>query len=639
MSLLRGACLLLCLLWCVAAAAAPPLEAYGRLPVFQRLSLSPDGQHLAYEASIDQGRYIVVQSLGKQDEFKPIATHDHKVIALMWAGNDRLLIVLSPTVKLMLEGELGGWWQRQAVQSYDLKTGQLSSPMKWAGLHEQFISGLPIVRYVNGKPLVHVWSYYQMQRALFHVDLDKQKTTYLHKVDDDERQHLFDVNGELVVRERYQQRGQRWSIDFRRNGRWQEIQALTAEQDIPGLVNWTADGNSVLIHMTEGGQYTYKRITFADGRWAPALPDELDAEEFVNDPHRDRPIGIHNEADASDYRYFDDGLQLLWNKLGKVFPGEQIEPVAWSIDRRRSIVKVFGGKSGSAYFLIDAVANSARFIGNEYGEIGARDVAPVSVIRYAAADGLEIPAYLTLPIAREPRKLPLVVLPHGGPAARDSLGFDWWAQALASRGYAVLQPNFRGSDGYGRKFLEAGFGQWGRKMQTDLSDGVQHLAEQGIVDPARVCIVGASYGGYAALAGVTLQKGIYRCAVSVAGVADLRTFIEAGRGEARNIDENLSTRFWTRFFGFSKADDTRLAELSPLRHAAEADAPVLLIHGADDIVVLYEQTRQMSERLAYYQKPYELVKLADEDHNLARAKTRLQMLQSTVKFLEQYNPP
>ena len=145
-------------------------------------------------------------------------------------------------------------------------------------------------------------------------------------------------------------------------------------------------------------------------------------------------------------------------------------------------------------------------------------VSKVESVKYKAADGLEITGYLTLPNGREAKGLPLIVFPHGGPASRDTLGFDWWAQAMASRGYAVLQVNFRGSDGLGWEFTKAGFGEWGRKMQTDLSDGVRNLTSQGVVDPKRVCIVGGSYGGYAALAGATLQKDVYRCAVSFGGV-------------------------------------------------------------------------------------------------------------------------
>src|SRR5262249_22277991 len=146
-------------------------------------------------------------------------------------------------------------------------------------------------------------------------------------------------------------------------------------------------------------------------------------------------------------------------------------------------------------------------------------------ITYEAADGMKIPAYLTLPAGRPASKLPLVVLPHGGPASRDTADFDWWAQAIAAQGYAVLKPNYRGST-IRQEVLSCGYGQWGRKMQTDLSDGVRYLAKQGVIDPARVCIVGASYGGYAALAGVTIDPGVYRCAVSVAGLSDLKLMLK-----------------------------------------------------------------------------------------------------------------
>src|SRR6202000_1163994 len=141
------------------------------------------------------------------------------------------------------------------------------------------------------------------------------------------------------------------------------------------------------------------------------------------------------------------------------------------------------------------------------------------------------------------------------PAARDLAEFDWWAQALADQGYLVLQPNYRGSD-IEQKFMESGFGEWGRKMQTDLSDGVRYLVKQGMVDPARVCIVGASYGGYAALAGVTLDKGVYRCAVSVAGISDLKHMLQDVNAYA-----DRDRRYWNRFMGVSGPSDPLLQQL------------------------------------------------------------------------------
>ena len=237
-----------------------------------------------------------------------------------------------------------------------------------------------------------------------------------------------------------------------------------------------------------------------------------------------------------------------------------------------------------------------------------------------------------------PQGLPLIVLAHGGPAARDVLGFDWWAQAIASRGYAVLQPNFRGSTGYGRDFLEAGYGEWVRKMQPDLSDGVRWLAGQGVIDPARVCIVGASYGGYAALAGPTLDRGVYRCAVSVNGVSDLRRMVDR-EARMRAEDENAAVRYWNRFMGAERLGDRSLDERSPFRLAEQADAPILLIHGRDDTVVPVEQSRLMAQALRRAGKPVELVELDGEEHWLSRSSTRLQMLTALMAFLLEHNPP
>jgi dipeptidyl aminopeptidase/acylaminoacyl peptidase len=257
-------------------------------------------------------------------------------------------------------------------------------------------------------------------------------------------------------------------------------------------------------------------------------------------------------------------------------------------------------------------------------------------ITYEAADGLKIPAYLTLPAGRPATKLPLIVFPHGGPAARDTTEFDWWAQAMAAQGYAVLKPNYRGST-TDLEFQQAGFGQWGRKMQTDLSDGVRYLGKEGIIDPARVCIVGGSYGGYAALAGVTLDPGVYRCAVSVAGLSDLKrmlTWEKEGEGHG-----HVGSRYWDRYMGVTGPSDPALDAISPIKHIDNVNVPVLLIHGKDDTVVPYEQSEVMLKALTKAGKKVELVTMKKEDHWLSRGETRLLMLQSLITFLKVNNPP
>lgn len=297
-----------------------------------------------------------------------------------------------------------------------------------------------------------------------------------------------------------------------------------------------------------------------------------------------------------------------------------------------------GNNDSGTYHLIDLVQGTHQEVGHAYRAIADDQVAPVTPISYRAQDGLEIHGYLTTPRGREARDLPLVVLVHGGPEARDTPGFDWWSQALASRGYAVLQANYRGSSGYGEAFTEAGHGEWGRKMQTDLSDGVRWLVDRGTVDPRRVCIVGASYGGYAAMAGPTLDPGVYRCAAAVSGVSDLRRMIlNQGGGDVRNT--NSAVRYWNRFMGGTGADDRSLDAYSPAQQANQADAPMLLLHGRDDSVVPLEQSQMMADALQRAGKPYELIVLDGEDHWLSRGHTRGRMLAEIVRFLEAQNPP
>ena len=270
-------------------------------------------------------------------------------------------------------------------------------------------------------------------------------------------------------------------------------------------------------------------------------------------------------------------------------------------------------------------------IGFERPKIGTH-VGPISTINYTAQDGTDIEAILTLPPDREAKNLPLIMLPHGGPHSHNIATFDWWAQAFASRGYAVLQPNFRGSTNRDAAFEHAGYGEWGRKMQTDLSDGIAHLAQSGMVDPKRACIVGASYGGYAALAGVTVQNGVYRCAVAVAGVSDLRMMYEREmneRGRGRLLKKNLREEL---------GDLDRVGDVSPRRLADKADAPILLIHGRDDTVVDFKQSTVMADALKDAGKPFEMIELVGEDHHLSNGKTRQQMLQSAVAFVQRHNP-
>lgn len=263
--------------------------------------------------------------------------------------------------------------------------------------------------------------------------------------------------------------------------------------------------------------------------------------------------------------------------------------------------------------------------------LSADDMNPMLPVTYTSRDGLKIEAYLTLPhhlTLDNARQLPVVVNPHGGPWARDCWGYSSEVQFLANRGYAVFQMNFRGSTGYGRKFLEASYKQWGLRMQDDISDGVKWLIDQGIADPARVAIYGGSYGGYAVLAGLTLTPQLYACGVDYVGVSNLFTFMKTIPPYWRPLLEMMYERV-----GNPETDKEQLAATSPALHADKIIAPLFIAQGANDPRVNKAESDQMVEALRKRGVEVEYMVKDDEGHGFANQENRFDFYRAMEQFL------
>lgn len=617
-------------------AAAAPLEAYGRLPAIETAVISPDGGALALVVTNGERRKIAIRDLAS-GVTQVLDSGDAKVRDLEWAGSGHLLILTSlagtENNLSIRRGEYG------RAYDYDLSTRKMRPLMGDTDLVVNALFDRPQGRTVDGKELAFVGGLTQAANgtrvALYHVVLDAGFTRLDNEGFPDTYAWLVGPDGQPLAEAEYTTLTGRWALKVLRKGSWVTAKVLDDPEEIPVLAGLGRDGRSALVKSLDDGVWTYREVSTETAAWGPAVADGPGVQAIL-EPGSARLIGFSNLAGGvRKAELFDARDQAIWKAVAAAYPGDRVELVSWSADRRRLVARVDSPATGPAYALVDLAAKASTWIGDAYPELKAADIAPARAIAFAARDGLALTGLVTLPAGRAAEKLPLVVLPHPGPAAHDEPGFDWWAQALASRGYAVLQVNYRGSDGLGRDLLKAGYGEWGRKMQSDLADGVAELARQGLVDPGRVCIVGQDYGGYAALAGMTLEPGRYRCATSLGGVADPGRLIAWLRKERGGS----SLRRWTRYLGAEDKDAPALKAISPAAHAAAASGPILLIHGEDDVVVPHAQSELMAEALRAAGKPVELVTLPDEDHWLTNGATRRQALAAVSAFLEKNNPP
>jgi dipeptidyl aminopeptidase/acylaminoacyl peptidase len=360
------------------------------------------------------------------------------------------------------------------------------------------------------------------------------------------------------------------------------------------------------------------RVDFGDATFSD-VTDELVSTSYNDERNR---IYWKDKAWEADYK-------AIQSKL----PGKEITVTSTTNDEKLWMIVASGDKEPGERYLFDRNTKDLKFQYKSFDKLPRESLAPKTSISYASTDGLMVPAYLTLPVGVTAKNLPLVVYPHGGPWARDSWGYDPITQFLANRGYAVLQPNFRGSTGYGKKFLNAGNNEWGQKMQDDLTNGVKYLVAQGTVDPKRVGIMGGSYGGYATLAGLAFTPDVYAAGVSIVGPSNLITLLNS----IPPYWESIRTIFYERM-GTPKtaAGLAQLTRQSPLTSAAKIKAPLLVVQGANDPRVNKAESEQIVIALRDRGFPVEYLLAPDEGHGFARPINNLVLFTSAEKFLAKH---
>ncbi len=473
-------------------------------------------------------------------------------------------------------------------------------------------------------------------------DLDRQ----VNYVDD----WFFDDAGKPTVRALYDYLEATFRIEMLKDGKWSPILKRKidpkAHTFAPFLAGRGRDGISLLlIDATDGpdGQrrFRYHELS-ADGTMSEALDEDATRDRPIFDPETRALAGFEHDGELTTYTFFDEGLAEYYKHAVNTAPGQAVRIVATARDPGQMIVFEQGGEDPGSWHYFDFTTGKRVDIGSQHPAVPADWVASQRPITYKAADGLAITAQLTLPPQGKAKDRALVVLPHDGPLGHDGRGFDWLAQALASRGYVVLQPNYRGSDGGGAALTEVGYGQWSGRMLSDMADGVAYLAGQGIVDKKRVCIAGQGYGGYAALKGAEV-KGQYRCAIAINGISDPNDYLDdaAGAAVADEIAPLKADIGQDRGFRADPNSPSLIRRyFGSQTPAAVTDAavPVLLVHGGGDRTVSPGQSRALRDRLQSAGKAVVHTELDGCGHDLATETCRLETAQAVVDFLKAHNP-
>jgi len=613
-------------------AAPPPPSAFVEKSSFSNPILSPDGTRIVARV-VDKLCILTVAALEKGCTRRMQIGEDSD-ISVHWVGNKELLLHRSGTFAFTNTGfqwSLGGFW----LISADTGTERTLLPKG-----ERFDPAEVLWTSPDGTNMLVSGTKGSSGPKVMRLDLATNQLTEVEPSHAGVSRWFADANGTVRAGVSHDHNTMRL---FYRNGPGQPLLPAkvapkpdTAKETmIEDIVFDLASGKTLIVTNETTGRFGVYDYDLGGSHVGKAVFEhpKVDVDGLVYQGETAAVAGVAYEEDRPHIKWLSPEDDRLQATIDKALPNTVNIIKSRSNDGNLVVIATSGPTSPGMYYLFDRKARRIDGLTEAFEGRAKLPLSPVQMITYPARDGLEIPAYLTLPKGREAKGLPLVLFVHGGPFARDHWGYDPFVQFMASRGYVVLQPQFRGSTGFGRDFAEKGYGQWGRAMQDDLLDGIDALAKRGIVDPARVCIVGASYGGYAAMWAAARDRGRYRCAVSLAGVSDVGAMLKYDTGMFS------SPRYWRRWkervAGLSAAD---LDAVSPLKRESWIDTPILIAHGEDDTNVPPWQSHRLVAVLEHRKANVQSVFYKGEQHGLSDPTHLSDFLGKLETFLAKYNP-
>jgi dipeptidyl aminopeptidase/acylaminoacyl peptidase len=628
------------------AAAKPPAEAYSEMADIRSAAISPDGKHVAFLQRFEDLDYVLVYNF-ETGKTTPLANADGvRARYVTFAGNDYVIAVASNMARHVY---FRGKWESSAAFAINLKTKKMVQLLSktdgiWPaqGGLGQMIGVAPDGDYAYMPVYVgEAGRSAEPTRDVLKVNLETGRGTKIigMKGRSSTKGWLVDRNGAPLVREDFNDKTEGHEIFIREPGGWRRLRDEPKDSAQTSVYGISLDGKSIIATLDDGAEsLALYAISTADGSISGPVfqKDGMDAESLVIDANR-IVYGVQYSGMTPTYQMFDPQLDRHIRAAQLVFPKSSVSITSWTSDWSKVLLFVEGGDIAGQYYVFDRTAMGMDLVASARPAFRPEDIGEVMTIAYKSRDGLTIPSVITWPTgvpADQRKNLPMVMMPHGGPGSYDAVSFDWLAQSLANEGYMVFQPNFRGSTGFGYSFRRAGNGEWGRKMQDDISDGVKAAVDMKWADPDRICIMGWSYGGYAALAGGALTPELYKCVVSVAGVADLRMLLATEKKEAG--DRKWQWERIKEMIGDPNRDREGVDAVSPVKQAAKFDDPVLLIHGTEDLIVEVKQSDRMNEVLKAAGKDVTYLRIKGDDHSLVENESRRQTLGAVTEFLAKH---
>ncbi|MEQ1560726.1 MAG: alpha/beta fold hydrolase [Methyloglobulus sp.] len=620
-----------------------PVKAFAALPLVQQLSLSPDGNFVAFLQNTDGDTALVTQDRSGKDVHVVLTSDNDKfrIRSYEWVNNERLLVRawyperrgdLKYVETRMLAINRDGTEEKADLirienslvrrdnnsQFQDNFTVLPDDPKHVLLALDQRILGAPDVykldvytgnkEMLSGNPgYVRSWVYDQQGRARVGVGIIGTNVRIVHRMNEADDWHTFA------------------EFDGVKGGGPQPL----GFGDDPDWLYLLAN-------------YQDKAAVFKTNLNAPSAPYELVYDdpkydvngELIYSADKKRAIGIDYNAESGKLVYWDKEAQQLQRRIDEALPHRTNRII--SSRNKQHVLISSGAAYPPVYYWFDETKNHISIVIRTYPDLKPSLLARPETVHFKTRDGLDLEGYLTRPLKQTAGPSRTIIFPHGGPWSRDANDFNFWTQLMANRGWTVFQLNFRGSSGFGDEFEKSGFQRWGLEMQDDITDGVQWLIKEKIADPAKICIVGGSYGGYAALMGLAKTPELYRCGVSLAPVTDLVELLNHW-SDMRYLDRHLHAGQAEARLGNWWSDRSRLKATSPVNLAAQFRTPLLLAHGVEDRTIDVSHSREMASALeSAGLRDFQYLEMEDVDHHLSREQDRLQFFQAMDKFLRKY---